>query len=126
MTTTLHQLSRLRSAPVLSSDDQRIIREELAEEMRSMDWFTVGVMAPSMERALLAMRSLETRLGWDPLNVVDSPAADGPVYLKANQRTGSIRIRIEHGLGEGILISGHGAEDRPTQTWGPLPLGCFE
>jgi hypothetical protein len=125
MTTTLDQLSRLRSAPDLSSDEQRNIREELATEMRAMDWFTVGVMASSSDRAVLAMRSLETRLGWDPLDVVDSPAAEGPVYLKANQRTGSIRIRIEHGLGEGILISGHGDQNSPSQTWGPLPLDFF-
>jgi hypothetical protein len=126
MTTTLDQLSRLRSAPVLSSDEQRNIREELAMEMRAMDWFTVGVMASCSDQAILAMRSLETRLGWDPLDVVDSTTAEGPVYLKANQKTGTIRIRIEHGLGEGILISGHGDDDTtPSTTWGPLPLDFF-
>ena len=126
MTTTLTQLCRLRSAPALSSDERQHISEELSVEMRLMDWFTVGVMATSADRALNVLRSLEHSLRWEPMDVVDSTNASGPVYLKANQKTGSIRIRIEHGLGEGILISGHSDQDLPSNTWGPLPLGFFD
>ena len=126
MTTTLTELCRLRSAPMLSFDERQSISEELSAQMRLMDWFTVGVMATSADRALKAMRSLERSLKWVPMNVVDSTEASGPVYLKANQKTGSIRIRIEYGLGEGILISGHSDQDRPSNTWGPLPLGFFD
>ena len=111
MTTTLTQLCQLRSAPTLSSDERQQISEELSVEMRLMDWFTVGVMATSADRALNVLRSLEHSLRWEPMDVVDSTNASGPVYLKANQKTGSIRIRIEHGLGEGILISGHSDQD---------------
>ena len=125
MTTTLIQLCRLRTAPVLSSDERRSIAEELSEQMRPMDWFTVGVMATSADGALLALRSLERSLNWEPMEVVDCTEASGPVYLKANQKTGSIRIRIEHGLGEGILISGHSDQDGSSSTWGPLPLNFF-
>ena len=74
----------------------------------------------------MVLRSLEHSLRWEPMNVVESTGASGPVYLKANQKTGSIRIRLEHGLGEGILISGHSHQDRPSNTWGPLPLGFFD
>jgi hypothetical protein len=60
------------------------------------------------------------------MNVVENTTDDGPVFLKANQKGGSVRIRIEHGLGEGILISGHGDDDStPSTTWGPLPLNFF-
>lgn len=111
---------------MLSFDERQSISEELSAQMRLMDWFTVGVMATSADRALKAMRSLERSLKWVPMNVVDSTEASGPVYLKANQKTASIRIRIEYGLGEGILISGHSDQDRPSDTWGPLPLGFFD
>ena len=126
MTTNLRQLCRLRSAPMLSPDEQQVISEELSAQMRLMDWFTVGVMATSADRALKELRALERSLRWEPMDLVDSTQASGPVYLKANQKTGSIRIRIEHGLGEGILISGHSDQDRPSETWGPLPLGFFD
>ena len=60
------------------------------------------------------------------MTVVASTEEEGPVFLKANQQGGLIRIRIEHGLGEGILISGHGNdENTPSTTWGPLPLDFF-
>ena len=60
------------------------------------------------------------------MNLIETPEDTGPVFLKANQNGGSIRIRIEHGLGEGILISGHGDDAiQPSTTWGPLPLTLF-
>jgi len=94
--------------------------------MSAATWFTVGVMAPSAASALAALRRLEQQQGWEPMDVVESTTDDGPVFLKANQTGGSIRIRIEHGLGEGILISGHGNDaSQPSQTWGPLPLDFF-
>ena len=90
------------------------------------DRSTVGVMAPSAAQALEALRSLERSQGWDAMELMSSCDEDGPVFLKANQQGGSIRIRIEHGLGEGILISGHGDdENTPSTTWGPLPLDFF-
>ena len=52
---------------------------------------------------------------------------NGPVFLKANQQMGTVRVRIEHGLGEGILITGHhNDEGQISSTWGPLPLNFFE
>jgi hypothetical protein len=48
------------------------------------------------------------------------------VFLKGNQHTGLALLRAESGLGEGVLISGHGADDPSSEdTWGPLPLDFF-
>lgn len=123
---SLSDLARLRGAPELSEDASACLRSELREAMASASWFTVGVMAPSATKALSALRALERSQGWDAMELMSSCDEDGPVFLKANQQGGSIRIRIEHGLGEGILISGHGDdENTPSTTWGPLPLDFF-
>ena len=123
---SLSDLARLRGAPELSEDASARLRSELREAMASASWFTVGVMAPSATKALSALRALERSQGWDAMELMSSCDEDGPVFLKANQQGGSIRIRIEHGLGEGILISGHGDdENTPSTTWGPLPLDFF-
>lgn len=122
----LADLARLRGAPELLPQIKSELRAELDQAMAKASWFTIGVMAPSREQALTALRSLEQSQQWEPLELVDSPEEQGPVFLKANQKGGTIRIRIEHGLGEGILISGHGDDDTtPSTTWGPLPLDFF-
>ena len=122
----LADLARLRGAPELPPQIRNELRGELNQAMANASWFTIGVMAPSMEKAITALRSLEQSQQWEPLQLVDSPKEPGPVFLKANQKGGTIRIRIEHGLGEGILISGHGDDDTtPSTTWGPLPLDFF-
>ena len=122
----LADLAHLRGAPDLLPQIRNELRGELDQAMANVSWFTIGVMAPSREQALTALRSLEQSQHWEPLELVDSPEEQGPVFLKANQKGGTIRIRIEHGLGEGILISGHGDDDiTPSTTWGPLPLDFF-
>ena len=124
--TNLNDLARLRGAPELLPQTKDQLRQELNLAMRNASWFTIGVMAPSMEQALAALRSLEQSQEWEPLEIVDRPNEAGPVFLKANQKGGTIRIRIEHGLGEGMLISGHGDDETsPSTTWGPLPLDFF-
>ena len=123
---SLSDLARLRGAPDLSRDACYRLRSELRDAMAKASWFTVGVMAPSAASALEALRALERSQDWETMNVVENTTDDGPVFLKANQKGGSVRIRIEHGLGEGILISGHGDDDStPSTTWGPLPLNFF-
>ena len=123
---SLSDLARLRGAPELSENASARLRSELREAMAKASWFTIGVMAPSAAQALEALRSLERSQSWDPMTVVASTEEVGPVFLKANQKGESIRIRIEHGLGEGILITGHGDDDsQPSTTWGPLPLNFF-
>lgn len=89
-------------------------------------------MAPSAAAALTALRQLEAAQGWSALQSGDPGEGDpgegdpGPVFLKGNQRTGRFLLRREEGLGEGILITGHGASDPDAEdTWGPLPLDLF-
>ena len=61
-----------------------------------------------------------------PPKIKENPNKDGPVFLKANQKTGDIHIRIEYGLGEGILLSCQQEEEKKnTSTFGPFPLNFF-
>ena len=75
--------------------------------MAQASWFTVGVMAPICGKGPRGLPRAGTRQDWEALDVVDATTEPGPVFLKANQKGGSIRIRIEHGLGQGLLITGH-------------------
>ena len=123
---SLNDLARLREAPQLTPETAEQLRLELSGAMAESTWFTIGIMAPSATTALTALRSLERSQGWSELDVVETTEESGPVFLKANQKGNSVRIRIEHGLGQGILISGHGDDDsQPSTTWGPLPLNFF-
>ncbi len=123
---SLNDLSRLREAPTFDQSTADQLRQELQVALSQSSWFTIGVMAPSADQALSSLRSLETSQQWTALEVVETTPEEGPVFLKANQRGGTVRIRIEHGLGSGILISGHGDDDaQPATTWGPFPLDFF-
>jgi hypothetical protein len=122
----LNDLSRLREAPTLDQSTTDQLRKELQLALAQSSWFTIGVMAPSADQALSSLRSLEASQQWTSLEVVETTTDEGPVFLKGNQRGGTVRVRIEHGLGSGILISGHGDDDaQPATTWGPLPLDFF-
>ena len=123
---SLKDLSRLREAPTLDQSTADQLRKELQVALAQSSWFTIGVMAPSADQALSSLRSLEASQQWTSLEVVETTTDEGPVFLKGNQRGGTVRVRIEHGLGSGILISGHGDDDaQPATTWGPLPLDFF-
>jgi hypothetical protein len=123
---SLKDLSRLREAPTLDQSTADQLRRELQAALAQSSWFTIGVMAPSADQALSSLRSLEASQQWRSLEVVETTPHEGPVFLKANQRGGTVRVRIEHGLGSGILISGHGDDDaQPATTWGPFPLDFF-
>jgi hypothetical protein len=123
---SLNDLSRLREAPTLDQSTADQLRRELQAALAQSSWFTIGVMAPSADQALSSLRSLEASQQWRSLEVVETTPHEGPVFLKANQRGGTVRVRIEHGLGSGILISGHGDDDaQPATTWGPFPLDFF-
>ncbi|MFQ6539002.1 MULTISPECIES: DUF1824 family protein [Aphanothece] len=130
MAEALADLRGLRTAPHLDASQREQLRSELLLRMQACDWFTVGVMAPTARQAVQVLRSLESELGWQPLE--PDPAGEslemveGPVFLKANQHTGRFLLRREQGLGEGLLITGHNpAEPAVEDTWGPLPLDCF-
>ena len=122
----LKDLRNLRSAPNLEADQYKSLLEELSGYLDAADWFTVGIMAPSSKLAIFVLREMESSLNWTAMKVVDKPSDNGPVFLKANQKTGDIYVRIEHGLGEGILISTHDEDlQKDADTFGPLPLDFF-
>ncbi len=123
---SLSDLNGLRTAPVLSLKQAEKLRFELQNAMSEADWFTLGVMAESPDKALFVVRTLERQFSWPIMKLIESPNYDGPVYLKANQQSGEIRIRSEKGLGQGFLISSHFSNlEKDGETWGPLPLDLF-
>lgn len=129
---SLTTLRGLRSAPNLEPAQRQRLRQELLAAMGRCQWFTVGIMAPDHERAVACLRACEHAFGWLPLReeseseaaaTTGQPPAGGPVFLKGNQHTGVFRVRLEAGLGEGLLITGHNPEQPDCEdTWGPLPL----
>ncbi len=122
----LADLNRLRTAPRLSREQSAELKAVLRLAMKQATWFTVGIMAASEDEALETLRSIEATFDWSPMQLVERHEGEGPVFLKANQQNGDIRIRHELGLGKGVLISGqHNDPDRGIQTWGPLPLNLF-
>ena len=122
----LKDLDRLRTSPSLSNDESVILFKELLDYIDQADWFTLGIMAPSTDKALEVVQIIEKKLKWQKLNIASIPKEDGPVYLKGNQKTGDIHIRIEYGLGEGILISCQYLDvSINAKTIGPLPLNFF-
>ncbi len=124
---SLKDLNLLRSAPDLNTHQQEKLLIELSQAISNSDWFTIGIMAKSEAIAISTLREMENNLNWTKMKVVTNPKEDGPVYLKANQRTGDIHIRIESGLGEGILLGCHYYDDeKNVEVIGPLPLTFFK
>ena len=123
---SLNQLSMLRTAPDLEKSQYKFLFNELLPYMNEADWFTVGIMASSEIIAVNALRDVEKRFKWNQMKITTSIEISGPVFLKANQKTGEIYVRIEYGLGEGILIScQHDDINKHSNTLGPFPLNFF-
>ena len=123
---SLQNLSCFRTAPQLNSSQKEKLLKELLFYVQKADWFTVGIMAASKSIAIANLRQLESFFDWESMNIVSEPIKDGPVFLKANQKTTDVYIRIENGLGEGILISCQGDPKKDnTETFGPFPLNIF-
>jgi len=122
----LVDLNNLRTAPQLSDIQVKKLLEELEENIFNADWITIGIMAPSDNRAIEALQSISKKYTSIKFGNLDSLHADGCVFLKANQKTGNVFMRSENGLGEGILITCQYDEDaKESNTFGPLPLDFF-
>ena len=122
----LVDLNNLRTAPQLSNNQEKKLLEELEANIFNADWITIGIMAPSDNRAIEALQSISKKYASIKFGNLDSLHADGGVFLKANQKTGNVFVRSENGLGEGILITCQYDEDtKPSDTFGPLPLDFF-
>ena len=122
----LVDLNNLRTAPQLSNRQEKKLLEELETNIFNADWITIGIMAPSDNKAIEALQSISKKYTSIKFNNLDSLYADGCVFLKANQKTGNVFVRSENGLGEGILITCQYDEDaKESNTFGPLPLDFF-
>ena len=122
----LSDLNSLRSAPQLSEIKIKKLLDELEANIFEADWITIGIMAPSDTQAIEALESISKKYSSIQFGNLDSPHADGSVFLKGNQKTGNVFVRSENGLGEGILITCQYDEDnKESNTFGPLPLDFF-
>ena len=122
----LADLNSLRTAPLLSSSQEKKLLLELETNIYNADWITVGIMAPSDANAFEALQSISNKYSSIKFGNLDSLHADGCVFLKGNQKTGNVFVRSENGLGEGILITcQYDEEAEESNTFGPLPLDFF-
>jgi len=122
----LDDLNSLRTAPLLSSNQEKKLLGELETNIYNADWITIGIMAPSDTKAIGALKSISNKYSSIKFGNLDSLHADGCVFLKGNQKTGNVFVRSENGLGEGILITcQYDTDGEESNTFGPLPLDFF-
>ena len=122
----LADLNSYRTAPHLSSSQEKKLLVELEANIYNADWITIGIMAPSDTKAIEALKSISNRYSSIKFSNLDSLHANGCVFIKGNQKTGNVFVRSENGLGEGILITcQYDQEAQESNTFGPLPLNIF-
>ena len=122
----LADLDKLRSAPKINIKQSKILMNQLIPIIYKADWLTIGVMSPSVDKGIEAIRRVEKQFKYNEMKCITLPKSNGPIFLKANQKTGEIHARIEYGLGEGILISCHNNDPLLiARTIGPFPLDFF-
>ena len=123
----LEDLDKFRSAPELNKNQSKILLNEVSLIIRKSDWITIGVMSPSLKKGINAVRKIEEKFEYSEMKCITLPSSDGPIFLKANQKTGEIYARIEFGLGEGILITCQNHDNSIiSKTLGPFPLDFFD
>ena len=122
----LEDLDQLRSAPILNEQQTKALLNQVENIVYNADWITIGVMSSSLEKGINAVRKIERKFKYNEMKCITIPSSTGPIFLKANQKTGEIHARIEYGLGEGILISCHNNDTSLiSRTIGPFPLDFF-
>ncbi|MDC2962996.1 DUF1824 family protein [Prochlorococcus sp. AH-736-K15] len=122
----LVDLNNLITAPKLSNIQEEKLLEELEANIFNADWITIGIMAPSDNKAVEALQSISKKYSTIKFGNLGLLHADGGVFLKANQKTSNVFVRSENGLGEGILITCQYDEgSNASNTFGPLPLDFF-
>ena len=122
----LVDLNNLRTSPQLSISQGNKLLEELELNIFNADWITIGIMAPSDNKAIEALQSISKKYSSIEFRNLGSLNADGSVFLKANQKTGNVFVRSEKGLGEGILITcQYDGDTKESNTFGPMPLDFF-
>ncbi len=123
----LEDLDKLRSAPKLNKNQSEKLFNELKSIINKSDWLTIGIMSPSLEIGINIIRRIEEIFEFNKMKCVTLPSLEGPIFLKANQKTGEIHARTEFGLGQGILITCQNDNNSlSTRTIGPFPLDFFD
>tara|TARA_B100000902_G_scaffold183897_1_gene176491 strand:- start:605 stop:1006 length:402 start_codon:yes stop_codon:yes gene_type:complete len=123
----LEDLDKLRSAPKLNEKQSKKLLNELRHIIDTSDWITIGIMSPSLKKGINAIRRIEEKFEYNKMKCITLPSSEGPIFLKANQKTGEIHARIEFGLGEGILITCQNHDNSlNSKTIGPFPLDFFD
>ena len=123
---SLNDFKLLRTAPTLDLIQTENLLKDLDVQIKNADWLTIGIMAPNPSLAVKALREMEKHYSLLETKNINQESLDGPVFLKANQKSGFFYIRIEYGLGEGILISSqYDNEGKSPDTYGPFPLNFF-
>ncbi len=122
----LVDLNNLRTAPQLSDIQVKKLLEELEAKISNADWITIGIMAPTDNKAIEALQTISKKFSSIQFGNLGTLHADGGVFLKANQKTSNVFVRSENGLGEGILVTCQYDEGvQESNTFGPLPLDFF-
>ena len=122
----LVDLNNLRTAPQLSNIQEKKLLSELEANIFNADWITIGIMAPSDNKAIEALQTISKKYSSIKFGNLGSLHANGGVFLKANQKTSNVFVRSENGLGEGILLTCQYDDDaKESSTFGPLPLDFF-
>ena len=122
----LIDLNNLRTAPLLSNRQVKKLSHELEINISNADWITIGIMASCDKEAIEVLQSISKKYSSIKFEDLDCLRAEGSVFLKGNQKTGSVYVRSENGLGEGILITCQCDQStEESNTYGPLPLDFF-
>ena len=88
----LFELNSLRTAPELSNRQIKKLLKELESKILDADWITIGIMASNDYEAIEAIKSISKKYSSIKFRGLDSLNADGSVFLKGNQKTGSVFI----------------------------------
>ena len=122
----LDDLNSLRTAPQLRKSQIKKLLKELEQNIKNADWITIGIMAPTQNEAIKALKTISKKYSLIKFKELNRLDVNGSVFLKGNQKTGNVYIRPENGLGEGILLTCQYDKDSvESSTFGPLPLDFF-
>ena len=122
----LEDLDKLRSAPQLDKEQRKQLMKQVKNIVNNADWLTIGIMSTSLKEGINAIRRIEETFNYNEMKCINLPITNGPIFIKANQKTGEIHGRIEYGLGEGILITCQNHDNSlASKTIGPFPLDFF-
>ena len=88
----LVDLNNLRTAPQLSKSQEKNFLKEIEANIFNADWITIGIMAPSDNKAIKALKSISKKYSSIKFGDIGSLHADGGVFLKANQKTGNVFV----------------------------------